>query len=76
MSNKTINNITEAEIEANGKAKVDICCNECSYNTGLMDCKSAVFKVNMQGGYFMYDGEGGSESKCPVCGQDSLTTRD
>ncbi len=71
-----MNNITEEEIEEQGERKGNICCDECAYETGYMDLKSAVFKVNMQGGYFMYDGEGGSESKCPVCDFDTLNIRD
>ena len=76
MSNKTINNITEAEIEANGKVMGDICCDNCDYATGYMDFKSTVFKVSMQGGYFMYDGEGGDENRCPMCKNDSLVITD
>ncbi len=41
-----------------------------------VELKSAVFKVNMQGGYFMFDGEGGPISKCPACGEDSLCCND
>lgn len=70
--NAILNNITNEEINKQGNNVVDIFCEECSYRTGLMTLKSAVFKVNMQGGYFMYDGEGGSESKCPCCGKGSL----
>lgn len=73
---KPLNNITEEEIEKQGELKVYICCGECAYTTGYMDLKSAVFKVNMQGGYFMYDGEGGSVTKCPVCELDRLHTTD
>lgn len=73
---KPLNNITEEEIEKQGELKVYICCGECAYTTGYMDLKSAVFKVNMQGGYFMYDGEGGPITKCPVCESDRLHTTD
>ncbi|MDO7789138.1 hypothetical protein [Desulforamulus aquiferis] len=68
-----LNNITEEEIEAQGDIRGDICCDECAYDTGYMSLKSAVFKVNMQGGYFVYDGVGGAISKCPVCDLDKLT---
>jgi len=76
LSNQLLNNITEAEIEEQGKAMVDIYCEDCDYTTGYMDYKSAVFKINMQGGYFMYDGEGGDENRCPMCKNDSLVITD
>lgn len=71
-SNIELNNITNEEINEQGEHGVDVFCDECSYKTGFMTFKSAVFKINMQGGYFMYDGEGGSVSKCPSCGLDRL----
>ena len=70
-----INNISEEEILNQGAVLGEILCDNanCSYEgTGYRRIESAVFKVNMQGGYYMYDGEGGSISKCPVCGKDSL----
>ena len=75
-SNIVLNNISVQEINEQAEHVVDIFCEECSYKTGLMTLKSAVFKINMQGGYFMYDGEGGSESKCPGCGLDKLVELD
>lgn len=71
-----LNNITEDEIEKQGELKVNIRCGECAYDTGYMSFKSAVFKVNMQGGYFIYDGEGGSITKCPICEFNMLGTSD
>ena len=68
--------MTDSEIEIQGNKKVDVYCEECSYEVGYVDFRSAVFKINMHGGYFMFDGEGGSETKCPECGKDSLTTSD
>lgn len=70
--NVVLNNISVQEINRQADQAVNIFCEECSYETGLMTFKSAVFKINMQGGYFMYDGEGGTESKCPCCGFDKL----
>jgi len=67
-----LNNITNEEINNKAEHGVDICCDGCLYRTGFMTFKSAVFKISMQGGYFMYDGEGGSKSKCPCCGIDRL----
>lgn len=67
-----LNNISLKEINEQADHIVNIFCEECSYETGCMTLKSAVFKINMQGGYFMYDGEGGTESKCPSCGLDKL----
>jgi hypothetical protein len=67
-----LNNISEEEIEFQGKLETSICCESCEYDTGWMDLKSAVFKINMQGGYFSYDGEGGPDSKCPACGFNTL----
>ena len=72
---KKVNNISEEEILEMGKSRGEILCDNtnCSYEgTGHMRIDSAVFKVNMQGGYYMFDGEGGSISKCPICGKDSL----
>lgn len=54
----------------------NIHCEECDYETGLMRLKDGVFKVNMEGGYFMYDGEGGSVTCCPLCKKDKLITED
>ena len=67
-----LNNVSEGFIKEQGDECGDITCDSCTYETGLMQIKSAVFKVNMQGGYFMYDGEGGPISKCPCCEKDSL----
>ncbi len=74
MSNMdtVLNNITNEEINKKAEYGVDIYCDECSYKTGFMTFKSAVFKINMQGGYFRYNGQGSSESKCPNCGFDRL----
>lgn len=65
---KELNNISNLEIIEQGRIKTSICCHECDYNTGFMEQRDAVFRVNMHGGYFMFDGEGGSDSKCPKCG--------
>lgn len=67
-----LNNITDKEIEGMGESQGNICCEECVYESGEMDIKSAIFKINMQGGYYMYDGEGGNINKCPNCQKDSL----
>ena len=72
MSEDLLNNISDEEIEEIGVGRGNIVCKECTYKSGEMNIKSAVFRVNMQGGYFMYDGEGGPISKCPICGEDSL----
>lgn len=71
---KILNNITEKEIECTGKIMTDICCEQCGYSTGYMKTGDAVFKINMQGGYFKYDGEGGIISECPVCKEDTLSS--
>lgn len=71
-----LNNISEQAIEEQGKMKGNIYCEECGYETGCMNMDKAVFKVNMQGGYFMYDSEGGSITKCPACGFDGLIADD
>lgn len=72
-----LNNITEKEIKEQGEIMTSICCENCSYDTGYMKMSDAVFKVNMQGGYFMYDGEGGAESMCPSCKEEAtLSTMD
>lgn len=71
-----LNNILEKEIEEQGAMTGNIYCDECSYETGITSIRNAIFKVNMQGGYYMYDGEGGAISKCPVCGLDKLTMID
>lgn len=70
--NDVLNNISKEEIEHQGEITTNICCDECSYDTGIMSMSKAVFKINMQGGYFMYDGEGGAITKCPICGYDKL----
>jgi len=69
-----MNNISAEEIEEQGEIMTSIYCEDCDYDTGYMDLKSAVFKINMQGGYFVYDGEGGADSKCPSCGFNTLVT--
>jgi len=76
MESQSLNNISDKEIEGQGKIITSICCENCDYDTGVMDLKSAVFKVNMQGGYFAYDGEGGPDSRCPVCKNDTLNLSD
>ena len=72
MPKDLLNNISDKEIEETGVSRGNIVCEECAYQSGEMSIKDAVFRVNMQGGYFMYDGEGGPISKCPICGEDSL----
>ena len=72
MKKEILNNITDKEIEETGMEIGNIVCEECNYESGEMNIKSAVFRINMQGGYFMYDGEGGPISKCPKCGEDSM----
>jgi len=67
-----MNNISAEEIEEQGEIMTSICCEDCDYDTGYMDLKSAVFKINMHGGYLVYDGEGGADSKCPACGFNTL----
>lgn len=76
MDKEDINNISEEEITKEGQLIRNIHCNECDYETGQMSLKNGVFKVNMQGGYYMFDGEGGAITKCPGCGKDTLTTLD
>lgn len=46
--NIALNNITNEKINEKGEHGVDIFCEECSYKTGFMTFKSAVFKINMQ----------------------------
>lgn len=73
---KNINNLTDKEIREMGLNAVDIYCENCGYEvkTGLL--RDSVFKVNMQGGYYKYDGQGGCETQCPVCKLDKLVTED
>ena len=72
MLGSLLNNISDEEIEETGVGTGNIVCEECAYESGEMDIKSAVFRINMQGGYFMFDGEGGTISKCPKCEEDSM----
>lgn len=67
-----INNLTDKEIEEIGEVLVTIYCEECDYGVNLEKHKDAVHKINMHGGYYMFDGEGGCITKCPLCGKDSL----
>jgi len=71
---KEFNNISNLEIIQQGRMKTSISCDNCDYETGLMEQRDAVFRINMHGGYFMFDGEGGPDSKCPGCGLNSLCT--
>lgn len=73
---ESLNNIPEEEIDRQGEDKGSIRCDECGYDSGYTSFSKAVYKVNMQGGYFMYDGQGGSDTKCPVCSGDHLTFDD
>lgn len=73
---KIINNISNEEIIEQGNLDINIYCEECNYETGGMKFKDAVFKINMEGGYLMYDGEGGAITSCPLCKKDKLTVRD
>jgi len=69
---KELNNISNLEIAEQGRIKTTISCENCDYDTGFMEQRDAVFRVNMQGGYFVYNGEGGADSKCPACGSNVL----
>ena len=71
-----INNFPNNFIRVQGKLERNICCEKCNYETGYMKVSNAVYKVNMHGGYYMFDGDGGAETKCPICGLDSLVTLD
>ncbi|GAA0071733.1 hypothetical protein UT300003_32580 [Clostridium sardiniense] len=73
---KVINNICDEEIIKQGQLVRNIYCEECEYETGRMRLKDGVFKLNMEGGYFMYDGEGGALTCCPICKKDTLITED
>lgn len=75
-TSEPLNHISEDEIIRQGKINTCICCDECDYSTGMLTLSQAVFKVNMQGGYFMYDGSGGPISRCPSCGLDQLVATD
>jgi len=69
---RKFNNISNLEIIEQGRIKTSISCDNCDYETGYMEQRDAVFRINVHGGYFMFDGEGGSDSKCPTCGLNSL----
>lgn len=71
-----MNNISQEELKEQGDIRTLICCEECDYETDIMSLRDAVFMINMQGGYFMWDGEGGPISKCPKCGEEGLHTVD
>lgn len=71
-----MNNLCWEEFKEQGDIVASISCDECDYDTGVLHMRDAVFMVNMQGGYFMFDGEGGAISKCPMCGLDKLITVD
>lgn len=73
---KVINNISDKEIIKKGQLVRNIHCEQCDYETGIMYLKDGIFKVNMEGGYFMYNDENESITKCPLCKKDKLSIVD
>ena len=71
---KTINGLTEKDIDDMVNNKVGLYCENCNYETTYGILAKAVFEVNMHGGYYIFDGVGGCMSQCPICKKDSLVT--
>lgn len=52
-------------------------CEDCGYKSKDFDTeRETVGDVSLDGGYFMSDKKGGSITKCPSCGQDTLALYD
>lgn len=53
-------------------SQVHIYCENCNFELEGMDTEKAMLKLAERGGYCIYDGEGGAETKCPECHRDRL----
>jgi predicted Zn-ribbon and HTH transcriptional regulator len=60
-------------LEKQGRILANAYCEDCDYETDIMPMKDLVFKLSMEGGYIISDGEGGYYSQCPKCKGENLT---
>lgn len=57
-------------------SQIHIYCESCNFELEGMDTEKAMLKLAEQGGYCIYDGKGGTETRCPECHRDRLIVGD
>lgn len=53
-------------------SQMKIYCENCNFELEEMDTEKVMLRLAESGGYFIYDGEGGVETRCPNCHRDRL----
>lgn len=59
--------------EYQGSLKISVYCEDCEYETEVMEMKDLTLKLSLEGGYLISDKSGGYFSRCPKCGSEKLT---